>query len=324
VVAAAEVRRRGATTTSGCTQTASERVYFADGGRAATRAQPRLYETYVIHNPFRDLARVSFRFIAPDEVIAPPALQDVRVDAGSTVFVRPEEQFEPMPDLSVEVRVWQGRAVAARRLCIGIVCNEGGAEEIFFSTGVEPGLRGVLPRARTTGAQTALIAVNANDEPATVELSFVTPQGSLPSERLELAPQSRDAFDVAEVAPDIDNLVVRYAARLPVAVEALVAPADRNGVSLLPGLVPARRWAIAAAENRTLVVVNPGTRAVRVRIRRLGPGPEIRTLRVGPSRVATLEIPGDEPFGILAEADGGDITAVAVGGAGSLSGVPLR
>lgn len=312
---AAEVSREGDFDSSLCTPHARVNHLFPEGGRAATRAQPRLFERYVIYNPFADLARASVRFVAPDEVIAPPELQDVRVEGGSFVIVDPEEQFEPMLDLSTVVKVWQGRAVVARRLRT--------EEQTSWSLGSVPIEGGVLPRAVTQDAVTAIIAVNESDEVAEVTVFGTGEQGSLPEEVFMVPAVGRTSFEVNILAPDAGALVVRLTPDRPIAMESLVAPEGRETVSLLPPLTPSTRWVLPMAEGRELVVVNPNPRDVRVTMSRLGPGGELEPVTIGANSTQTIELPGDQAFGLLVEAAGGAVTTAVVGERGSLPGIPL-
>ena len=315
LVAGAEVVRLGDRDASLCAADTRRNNVFPEGGRAATKAVPRLFERYIVFNPFPDLARASVRFIANDEVISPPALQDVQVRPGSFVVVDPEEQFEPMLDLSTTVRVWQGRAIVARRLRT--------VEQVAWGLPTDEIRSGVLPRAETQSAATTIIAVNQNEDPVRINIFGAGRQGSLPEEGFDVDPLRRDDFDLSSVVPNARDLVVQVEAEAPVAMESLVAPDDRESVSLLAPLRPERRWVVPIAEERELMVVNPTTRKVRVRITRLGPGRSIRPVTLEANRVGRIELPGDSPFGVLVEAESGVVTVAAVGERGTLPGVPL-
>ncbi|MCI0345621.1 MAG: hypothetical protein L0221_09295, partial [Chloroflexi bacterium] len=82
LVAATEVARLGDRDASLCAAETRRLNVFPEGGRAATKAVPRLFERYVLFNPFPDLARASVTFVADDETISPPGLQDVQVQPG--------------------------------------------------------------------------------------------------------------------------------------------------------------------------------------------------------------------------------------------------
>lgn len=313
---AADVQRSGNRDSSLCSSHARELNLFPEGGRAATRARPRLFERYIIFNPFADVARASVRFISPDEPpIVPPALQDVQVKAGSFVVVDPEEQFEPMLDLSTVVRVWQGRAIVARRLQT--------VEQISWSLGAQLADGGVLPRAVTQDAITAVIALNPFDETSRVTLVGAGSRGSIPEQRFDVPPTGRSTFELNALAPDARGLVVTVEASRPVAMESLVVPEERETVSLLPPLRPGRRWVIPIAEQRSLVLVNPNPRPVRVSIDRLGPGSSLGIVTVEPNRMQIVPLPGRSPFGVVVRSDAGPVTAAAVGAPGSIPGVPL-
>jgi hypothetical protein len=313
---AAQVERFGDRDASLCTTSTRETNIFPEGGRFATRAQPRLFERYIVYNPFPDLARASVRFVSPDESIAPPDLQDIQVEPGSFAIVDPEEEFEPMPNLSTVVRIWQGRAIVARRLRT--------VEQVSWSLPSTLVDHGVLPRAQTDEAHTGLIAVNTGEEPARVSVFGAARRGSIPEESFTVPAGGRTSFELNDVAPRAPELVVELEADHAVALESLVAPdSRRRGVSLFPPVDPERSWVFPIAERRELLVVNPNTRAVRVDVQRLGPGPPIETFTVEPSRTARVRLEGGRAFGLVVRSRDGAITAAVVGGRGSMIGLPL-
>lgn len=312
---ATQVSRQGRRDASLCANSTHEMNVFPEGGRAATRARPRLFERYILYNPFSDIARASVKFVSNEETLAPPRLQDVQVKPGSFTLVDPEQEFEPMLDLSTVVRVWQGRAIVARRLRT--------VEQVSWSLPVEPRQFGVLPRAETEAAQTDIIAANVSDEPARVSIFGAGRRGSIRERDLPVPPGGRSTFNLNDVAPRAAELVVEVEADRPVALESLVAPDDRRDVSLLPLLDPERRWVFPMAERRELLVVNPNPRAVRVEIERLGGTRSKREVTIQPSRAARLPLRARGGFGLIVRSRGGDVTAAVVGPEGSMPGVPL-
>jgi hypothetical protein len=224
-----------------------------------------------------------------------------------------------MLDLSAEITVWQGRAVVARR--IRTVAQA--TEQVTWSLATDLRESGVLPRASTDRTVTAVIAVNPSDEAARVSVFAVGAEGSLPQEAFEVPPNGRTTFDLASIGPDLADLFVRLDANRPVAMESLVVPDDRRTISLLPPVDASAVWTVPLAEGRTLVLTNPGTRSVSVELERLGRGPRIRGVEVGPNRVVMVELEGEEPFGVLVRSSGGPVTAAAVGPRGTIPGVPF-
>ncbi len=315
VVVASEVTRGDNTDASLCAQAASATNLFPEGGRFALRAVPRLFEAYVLYNPYPDLARAAVRFISPDETIAPPALADLRIEPGGYRVITPEAEFEPMLDLSAEVTVWQGRAIVARRLRT--------EEDLSWSMPTEPVSAGVLPRAATRGATTMLMAVNPGDRPVQISLLMLGEEGTLPRQTFEVDARSRVSFDLGDVAPDLPGMIARVTAARPLAIESLVVPDDRAAVSVMPPLRPASRWALPIGEDRALLVANPGNTAVRVEIERLGPGGAIRPMTVGPGQMEAVALQGSQPFGLLLRVRGGAVTAAVVGPKGTVPGLPL-
>jgi len=322
VVVGAEVGLEGRRGAAGLCAPSPRRTYhFAEGGRAATRARPRLFERYVIYNPFTELARASVRFF-PDateedmDAVSPPTLQDVQIPPGGSVIVDPEDVFFFPLRLSAVVDVWQGRAIVGHRLHT--------SEEVYWSLGTELVRSGVLHHATTDGALSRIVAFDPAQLPASVHVTGSGAQGAVPDLEFDVPETRRATFDLNDDVPDAPGLVVRVDADRPLAFETMVIPDDRTSISVIPLMQPARSWAIAAAEGRHLVVTNPNARAVRLRVTRLGPGPPIadQTVRSGRSLVLPLE--GSRPFGLLVRADGGAVTAAAVGGAGAIAGYPTR
>ncbi len=314
-VVASLVVNEGRSDAALCAEQPGETVYFAEGGRGATKAVPRLFERYVVYNPFPELARASIRFFSPDQSVAPPDFQDIRVEPGEAVAIDPESQFFFPLELATEVDVWQGRAVVARRLTT--------SEQVTWDLGIEPRDSGIVPRADTADAVSELILLDPHDRPVDVELDVVGGEGAIAAPPFEVAGSRRLTFDLSGPVPDEPQPVVRFRAASPLAVETLVVPEDRDDLSLLPLLDPARRWVVPAGEGRRLVVTNFGTAAVQVDLVRLGRGGPLEGGELGPSDVGVFELSGDEPFGVLVEADG-PVVVAGLGGDGALPGVPLR
>jgi GT2 family glycosyltransferase len=313
---ATQVERLGDRDATLCTRAARELNVFPEGGRFATRAQPRLFERYVLYNPFPDLARASVKFYTPERPIAPPRLQDVQVKPGTYVLIDPEAQDQPYSNLSTVVTVWQGRAIVARRLRT--------VEQVSFSLPTNLVSSGVLTRAQTDKADTAVVAVNTAEEPARVSVFGAARRGSIPEESFTVIAGGRNTLELDDVAPRAAELVVELKSDRPLHLETLVAPDDRRrGVSLLPPVTPERSWVLPIAERRELIVVNPNPKAIRVEVERLGPGEPVETFTVEPSRTARVKLSGSRGFGLIVRSRDGAFTAAAVGGRGSLNGLPF-
>ncbi|HVE92706.1 MAG TPA: glycosyltransferase [Actinomycetota bacterium] len=298
-----------------CAPSLPDDSVFSEGGRNALRAPDPLKDEYLITNPFTEPARAAVRFIAPEESVAPPEFQDLLIEPGQTVTVDHESKLEPQPALSTHVSVWQGKAVVARRLST--------RRDLAWSIGLRPQRSGTVPRAITRGAGTSLVAANVADDDAGMSVSIIGAEGSLPDTGLDVEANRRAVLDLADTAADEENLLVSYTSPVPVAVESVVVPQNRERVSVLPALVPARRWAIPLAEGRTLLLSNSGTDPARVTMRGLGPGPPIDRITVQPGRMEVVELPeAQEGFGVLLEASS-PVAVAAVGGSGSLAGHPL-
>ena len=315
VVAATEVSRSGNKDTALCTPFARTLNVFPEGGRAATRAIPRLFERYVVYNPFPDLARASVKFISTGESIVPPPLQDIHVPPGKAVVVDPETQFEPKLDLSTVIKVWQGRAIVSRRLVT--------VDQLTWSLPVDPGRSGYVPRATTRDAVTNIIAVNLNEDPAHIKASGNGKQGSFDEQTLDVNDSRRNDLELARILSNADDLLVHITSDRDVAIESLVAPDDRKTVSVLPLVEPEKQWVVPFAEGRDLVISNPSSRKVHVVFDRLGPGAKIHAVDVGPNRVVHVKPPGKKGFGVAVSATGPGVIVAAIGAAGSTIGVPV-
>jgi len=314
IAVATEVQRGKHHNASLCASETRTINAFGDGGRFATRAIPRLFERYIVYNPFPELARASVRFLSPGESIAPPQLQDVRIPPGSAVLINPEDQFEPMLDLSAEIRVWQGRGIVARRFTT--------VDQVTWSLPVPPVTSGVFPRADTIDGITAVVGVNLQGDPVEVKVTAKGPNGQLPAAHLEIDAGHRASLDLNSTAARANSLLVSVNAPKPVILESLVAPKNRATVSLMPAVQPGPRWVLPFAEGRTLLVNNPGASAVRIVLRRLGPGRRIARYRVPAHASLSVAMQGADGFGMLVSATG-NITAAAIGLPGSTEGVPL-
>jgi hypothetical protein len=310
-----QVYRSGNRDSSLCSSGASTLNLFPEGGRAATLAVPRLSERYIIYNPFADVARASVRFLSKNEQIAPPPLQDVQVKPGSFVVVNPEEQFEPMLDLSTVIRVWQGRAIVARRLTT--------VEQISWSLPSPEITDGVLPRGLTQNGQTKVIVLNPNDAPVHVTAEGYADNSTIPQQAFDVDPNTRTSFSVNSFAPAALGLMLKLHSEVPVAMESLVVPKDRNGLSLLAVAPPAKTWVVPLAESRHLVIVNPSAKQIRVRVERLGPGPSSRTTLTIPANttyVSNAFSPGE--YGMLVVAPT-PVVVMSYGTDGAVAGAPL-
>jgi hypothetical protein len=314
VAVATQVSRGGNYDSSLCAPDAQTLNLFPEGGRAATLAVPRLFERYIIYNPFADVARASVRFLSANEMIAPPPLQDVQVKPGGFVVVNPEEQFEPMRDLSTVINVWQGRAIVARRLTT--------VDQVSWSLGSPLTTGGVLPRALTQTGQTKVIALNPTDTPVRLSVDGFADQSTIPLQTFDVEPNSRSSFVVNTFAPQARGLEVNIRADNPVALESLVVPVGRTGLSLLPPSDPGRDWVVAMAEGRQVVVVNPQSKPAKIDF-----------FEIGGARVhATVTVPADStlvsPAGAKAPSVGWlvrssrPVTVAAFGPGGPVDGVP--
>ena len=99
-----------------------------------------------------------------------------------------------MLDLSTVVRVWQGRALVARRLRT--------IDQVTWGLPVDETTGGVLPRAITESAATTILAVNLSDDPAHVEVSGAQRGGSLPEQGFDVEARRRGDFELSSVVAE--------------------------------------------------------------------------------------------------------------------------
>jgi hypothetical protein len=254
------------------------------------------------------------RFLSAKEMIAPPPLQDVQVKPGSYAIVNPEQQFEPMLDLSTVIRVWQGRAIVARRLTT--------VEQVSWSLPTPLSTGGVLPRAQTQDGQTKVIVLNPSDTPARISAQGFADDSTIPLQNFDVDANARTSFVVNSFAPAARGVVLNVRAGHSVAVESLVVPKGRRELSLFPAMQPDRRWVVPLAESRRLVVLNPGDRPVQAEFDRLGDSGSHTTATIPPHRIYATGLAGPGEFGLLLRADR-PVTVVAAGPAGAVAGVPF-
>jgi hypothetical protein len=235
------------------------------------------------------------------------------VKPGSFVIVNPEEQFEPMLDLSTVIDVWQGRAIVARRLTT--------VDQVTWSLGSPARTDGLVPRASTASGETKVIVLDASDSPVHLTVDGYADGGVVPQQTFDVDPDTRTSFVVNSFAPQAQGVVLRVRSDNPAAVESLFVPKGRTGLSLLPLLQPSRDWVVPMAEGRQVVLTNPGDKAVRATIRRLPGAGEPSTVTVPAHGVAVTPALQGGQFGVLVRA-AGPVTVVASGPDGSVAGWP--
>jgi hypothetical protein len=219
-----------------------------------------------------------------------------------------------MLDLSTVIRVWQGRALVARRLTT--------VEQITWSLGSRQITSGVLARGQTQNGTTKVIVLDPADAPAHITAEGFADESTIPQQSFDVDPNTRTSFVVNSFAPAARAIVLNVGADNPVAMESLVVPRNRKGLSLLPVAEPGRAWVVPLAERRQLVIVNPGDKPVKADIDRLGPGPAHAAVTISPHGTFVSPVFESGQFGMVVHASA-PVAVMAFGKDGSLAGAPL-
>ena len=249
---------------------------FPEGGRAATRAVPRLFERYVLYNPFPDLARASVQFVSPDETdLAARRCRTSRSQPGKFVLVDPEDAVRadarPVDDRARVAGTRDRRAAAAHgRAGLVVVCP----------VGRDVAAGSCRVRSPRTPRRTLIAREPRGRSRRTSACSAPARDGSLPEETLRRRrPTAAATSSSTTIAPRTAG--PRRRRRL--------GRADRAGVARRPGRPRGaspccRRWSRRARAGSSRspsggssYVVNPTPAASAWRSRASAPGPHDRT-----------------------------------------------
>ncbi|MBI2709204.1 MAG: hypothetical protein HYX34_05860 [Actinobacteria bacterium] len=339
-----------------CASSASDTWFFASG---ATTRDAR--ETLLLYNPFPDAAVADLSFATVDGTRRPEALQGVPVPGGSVVAADVSAQVTVRAMVSAVVRTRTGRLVVDRIQTFdgtGAATTEAEAtREPFRRRGVTlaPGVPSPRPTwafpmgAKRSGVHERYVVYNP--DPASVAkvdlaITLDDPQrnGQLYPFRLDVGPGSFQVLDLdrePRVPAGIGHSAVVSSDR-PVVAERLIDTVDpfssADSASSSGASVMAPTWVVGAGSvtrrvDERLMLLNPGPRAVRVRLRAYGGG-RLRDIgvpdtvvRAGEHRLLSLRgkldervvsvlLRGDGPFvaerWVLARGDAGNGTALGV------------
>ena len=280
-----------------CQTRSGDRWYFPAGG--STRDARLLLAVY---NPSPDAAVVDMAFATEEGVREPTAFQGMPVAAGSLVVVDVAAVVTVREVISSTVTTRRGRVVVDRIQTYdgrgASASEEEAAEETYRRKGltITPGVPQPRPAwsfpggVRSAGVHERVVVYNPGDELAEVEIQVDLDQpernGVLDPFPLTVAAGEFAVFDLdeADAVPDgvRHSLTVRSTNGVRVVAERSIdaaGDATYRGVATSTGSpVAARQWAFAAGrrpveeESERVIVVNPGDRAVTVRVVAFGDG----------------------------------------------------
>ena len=324
-----------------CATESSDRWYTANGSTARGAAQ-----VLALFNPFPDDAVVDIRFDTNEGLAEPEATQGVAVPAGTTTIVDLTVTGPLRQDTTAaSVIARRGRLIVERVQAfpgqadrgVGLTLAAPAPAEVWtFPEGIY--LEGVTER---------WAVFNPTDEEAIVALEVVPDEGE-PPEPLELTvgpgrQYVQLADDTVVPAGVGHSSTIRSLNGVPVVAEREISsnvPGRRGWSSMLGAPSAARRWVLAAggaseASDEWLMVVNPGSTPVTLRVRGIDDGElvdidDLASVTLAPAERRQLRVRDAieaEALSLLVEADGPivverDIFSPSIGAIAVL-GVPL-
>jgi pimeloyl-ACP methyl ester carboxylesterase len=96
------------------------------------------------------------------------------------------------------------------------------------------------------GFETWVLVQNPNDSPANIQLTYMTPEGSIPGPRVNLSPNSRRTFYVADTVPNAWEVSSKVSANKPVIAErAVYGPGRAWGTDSIGASETSKTWYLA-------------------------------------------------------------------------------
>jgi hypothetical protein len=197
------------------------------------------FETWVlVQNPNPTPANVSLTYMTPAGPVTGPSANlppnsRKSFNVGDTV----SGQWE------VSTKVSANKPVIAERAVYG-PGRAWGTDSIGVTT---PAQDWYLAEGCTNGGfETWVLVQNPNDEPATVSLTYMTPEGQKQGPSVIVAPNSRKTFNVADIVPNNWDVSTFVSAKEPVVAERAVYWNGRKGAHDSIGVAaPANTWYLA-------------------------------------------------------------------------------
>lgn len=318
-----------------CSKAASTQWHFAEGS-SAVGAEQRL----LIYNPFPDEAVASITLFSPKGPEANANLAEgVAVPAGETVMVELNEYIRQRRFVGASIIANRGRVIAWRALQLSM---EGRPEGVQFTLGATaPATQWFFPQGGIgAGIDERVSLLNPTDEEAVASVSLTTGEKTIqPPKLLEVVvpPQTLLPLPLKDYVGGSDrrvggaSVIVRTTSGRVVAERSIYYQTHSlTGVASEVGATrPTSRWlaapAVADADTDSIVLLNPGARAVSASLSLLSPGAE--PLRPGPLqnlslKAATrLEVPlgrwtAEGTYSVLVEGSGG-VVVERLGSTGS-------
>jgi len=255
-------------TTSGTTW------YLAEG---STRGG---FETWIlVQNPSRDTATVSLTYMTPSGAVTGPSLvlepsTRQSVNVADTISDEWSVSTEVTSDVPVvcERSVYWGERI-------------GGHDSIGVTS---PDHVWYLAEGSTGGDfETWILVQNPNDANATVELTYMTSEGSVEGPREDLLPNSRMTFNIADTLPGVFSVSTKVVSNRPVVCERSVYWGGRIGGHDSIGVtIPGQDWYLAEGSTRGgfetwILVQNPSRDTATVSLTYMTPSGSV----TGPSLV---------------------------------------
>lgn len=282
-----------------CARDAGTRWYTA-GGTTAEGAQ----DWIEVFNPFPDDALVDVQVVTGDGVKERDDLSGLAVPARSKIVVPIHEKVLDAARVGTVVRARIGRVVVEQVLRTAAPYPRPG---LALSLAVpRPAARWYFPAGPGAATDTQSLAV-LNPSEAAVPVTITTTLDSdqfLKPDVVTVDGRSVGLVDLKARLPAGVGYWVRVDAPRPVVAEVLLGRTGvegGDGLAAGPGATAAAtRWAVAGARTRDgsadrIVVVNPGRRTVRVALRAVGNGRDVRLgrragLALAPGRRAVVDL----------------------------------
>lgn len=300
-----------------CAPRASTRWYFPEGNSTITHD-----ERLMIYNPFPDEAVVSVALLTPGGEVAKAGLSDEAVPSEGSIAISLEKHILEEKVLGAVVTAVRGRVVAWR---LSIAEPEEKPSGVQFTLGATAlADTWYFPEgALGPGFEERLSILNPGDQEATVDVTLVTGERSIPAAgntEVPIPAGSAISIVVDEAAlagrPGGAAAIVRSVNGVPIVVERTVfyATEEMDGVASEVGAAtPSRRWFLGPATSKpdsdSAVLLNTSTEPATVSLTLLRDGGR----PLAPASLANLKIAAGARLRVpLSEVVNGQAYAVSV------------
>jgi hypothetical protein len=259
-------------------------------------------------NPYETDATVAIRLVTPEGPVEPTVLQNLTVQARSTLEVEVNEHLPERDDVAAEVHVLTGRMAAEGyqlvRQAIGDVDGVS-----LLAAAAQPSTTWTVPWvADGDGRQSWLWLLNPSDRPAPVELTLHGQEGGVVPEGLAevtVEPGQLRRIDLRGTFPDglSSGAVTVRSEGVPVvasgAVRQRADDAEETGLAVQLGSRPDTAWALAGGgtdgRRNQLRLVNPDSEPAVVDVvlfdgTEVGRLEDLTDIEVAPGALVTLDL----------------------------------